>query len=329
MSLLDVRDLAITFHMPTGPVRAVDRLSFSIAAGEALGIVGESGAGKSQTALALLGLQPPGATVQGSIQFDGQELVGLRERTFNRLRGHRIAMIFQDPMTSLNPYLRVGDQVGEVLRRHRGMSKAQARAECERLFDAVKIPAAAQRVDSYPHELSGGQRQRVMIAIALAGEPELLLADEPTTALDMTVQAQVVGLLEELRHSLGIALLLITHDLGLVGELCDRVLVMYAGREVESGPTPSVLRFPAHPYTRGLLDARPRLDSPTVVPLQALPGAPPALDRLPPGCAFAPRCAFAHDVCVREVPRPAPAGPGRTVACVRAGPELARRLGPR
>ncbi|HKY90347.1 MAG TPA: ATP-binding cassette domain-containing protein, partial [Nevskiaceae bacterium] len=248
MSLLEVRDLDIRFRTPGGTVRAVDGLSFTLDAGQTLGLVGESGAGKSQTALALLGLTAPNAIVGGSIRFDGQELVGLRERELNRLRGRRIAMIFQDPMTSLNPYLRVGDQVGEVLRRHRGMSGSEASRESERLLDAVKIPAAAERVRSYPHELSGGQRQRVMIAMALAGEPQLLLADEPTTALDMTVQAQVVTLLEELRRTLGIAMLLITHDFGLVGELCDRVLVMYAGREVEAGPTASVLRFPAHPY---------------------------------------------------------------------------------
>jgi peptide/nickel transport system ATP-binding protein len=309
MSLLEVRDLAISFRMPGSTVRAVDGLSFTLEPGQALGIVGESGAGKSQTALALLGLTAPNATVTGSIRFDGQELVGLSERAFNELRGNRIAMVVQDPMTSLNPYMRVGDQIGEVLRRHRGMSKAEALAESERLLDAVKIPAAAERVRSYPHELSGGQRQRVMIAMALACRPDILIADEPTTALDVTVQAQIFDLLRDLQREKGTAILLITHDMGAVAEMADRVMVMYAGRVIEQGTTAQVLGRPGHPYTQGLIDCLPELGSSKVaatdgdrIELAEITGVVPSIWELGSGCAFRERCPHAMPRCAQEVP---------------------------
>ncbi|MGQ0622284.1 MAG: ABC transporter ATP-binding protein [Panacagrimonas sp.] len=321
MNLLEVRGLRVSYETREGPLRAIDGLNLSLAAGEALGIVGESGAGKSQTALALLGLLARNARIEGSIRFENRELLGLRESELARIRGNRIAMVFQDPMTSLNPYLRVGTQIGEVLIRHRGMSRRAAHAESLRLLDAVHIPDAARRLGSYPHELSGGQRQRVMIATALACRPALLLADEPTTALDVTVQAQILRLFRELRRDYQVAIILITHDLGVVAEVCERTLVMYAGRAVESGPTDALLRHPAHPYSRALLDARPRLDGPIQQRLRALPGQPPDLVRLPPGCSFAPRCAFAEPACEQTRPTMRPLGLGRGVACHRAGPE--------
>jgi oligopeptide transport system ATP-binding protein len=295
----------------------VDHLSFALAAGDALGIVGESGAGKSQTALALLGLLARNASVTGSIRFEGQELLGLRSSQLSKLRGNRITMVFQDPMTSLNPYLRVETQIGEVLERHRGLSRSQARAESQRLLEAVHIADAPNRLRAYPHELSGGQRQRVMIAIALACRPALLLADEPTTALDVTVQAQILSLFAELRREFGVAMILITHDFGVVTEVCDHTLVMYAGRAVESGATRTLLQAPAHPYTRALLEARPRIDTRITERLLALPGQPPDLLRLPPGCAFAPRCPIAIEACTRAVPPLEAIETGRLAACIR------------
>ena len=323
MSLLEVQDLAVSFATRDGLVRAVDGLSFSLGAGEALGIVGESGAGKSQTALAILGLLANNAKVAGAIRFEERDLLKLRESELSRVRGNRIAMVFQDPMTSLNPYLRIGQQIGEVLVRHRGASQQAATSEALRLLDAVHMPDSAQRLRSYPHELSGGQRQRVMIAMALACRPALLLADEPTTALDVTVQAQILRLFADLRRDFGVAIILITHDLGVVGEVCERTLVMYAGRAVESGATRALLRAPAHPYTRALIDARPRLDQPIPARLRALPGQPPDLTALPAGCTFAPRCAFVEARCGEETPRVRDLDEGRTVACHRAGIVLA------
>jgi oligopeptide transport system ATP-binding protein len=315
--LLEVRDLCVTFDTPEGAVPAVDHLSFALAAGDALGIVGESGAGKSQTALALLGLLARNANVSGSIRFEGQELLTLRPSQWSKLRGNRITMVFQDPMTSLNPYLRVETQIGEVLERHRGLSRGQSRAESLRLLEAVHIADAPSRLRAYPHELSGGQRQRVMIAIALACRPALLLADEPTTALDVTVQAQILSLFAELRREFGVAMILITHDFGVVTEVCDHTMVMYAGRAVEAGSTPALLQAPAHPYTRALLEARPRVDTRIAERLLALPGQPPDLLRLPPGCAFAPRCPIAIEACTHSVPPLEAIGGGRLAACIR------------
>lgn len=318
MSLLDVRNLSVRFKTPEGIVQAVEGLSFALAAGGTLGIVGESGAGKSQTAMAVLGLLARNAQVSGSIRFDDRDLLTLPESQLSKLRGNRIAMVFQDPMTSLNPYLRVEVQIGEVLERHRGLSRSAARAESLRLMQAVHIPDAALRLRSYPHELSGGQRQRVMIAIALACQPALLLADEPTTALDVTVQAQILRLFAELKKDFGVAMILITHDLGVVAEVCEHTMVMYAGRAVESGATQTLLSAPAHPYTRALLEARPRIDTPLTDRLLALPGQPPNLLQLPPGCAFAPRCPIAIDVCTQSVPALRSVETGRLAACIRA-----------
>ena len=315
--LLEVRDLCVSFDTPDGKVPAVDHLSFAVAAGDALGIVGESGAGKSQSALAVLGLLARNATISGSIKFEGQELLALRPSQWLKLRGNRIAMVFQDPMTCLNPYMRVDRQIGEVLERHRGLSRSQARAESLRLLEAVHIADAPSRLRAYPHELSGGQRQRVMIAIALACRPALLLADEPTTALDVTVQAQILSLFAELRREFGVAMILITHDFGVVTEVCDHTLVMYAGRAVESGATRSLLETPAHPYTRALLEARPRIDTAITERLLALPGQPPDLLRLPQGCAFAPRCPIAIEACTVTNPPFSAVETGRLAACIR------------
>ncbi|TDU28786.1 oligopeptide transport system ATP-binding protein [Panacagrimonas perspica] len=317
MTLLDVRDLSIRFKTPEGVVQAVEGLSFALAQGGTLGIVGESGAGKSQTAMAVLGLLARNAKVSGSIRFEDRDLLKLPESQLSKLRGNRIAMVFQDPMTSLNPYLRVEVQLGEVLERHRGLSRSAARAESLRLMQAVHIPDAAQRLRSYPHELSGGQRQRVMIAIALACQPALLLADEPTTALDVTVQAQILRLFAELKKDFGVAMILITHDLGVVAEVCEHTMVMYAGRAVESGATQTLLNAPAHPYTRALLEARPRIDTPLTDRLLALRGQPPNLLQLPPGCAFAPRCPIAVDVCTQSVPALRSIETAHLAACIR------------
>jgi oligopeptide transport system ATP-binding protein len=277
-------------------------LDFALQAGQTLGIVGESGSGKSQTALALLGLQPRRARLAGSIRFEGQELLGAGEGALNRVRGRRIGLVFQDPMTSLNPYLGIGVQLAEVLERHQGLSRRAALAECARMLDAVRIADPQARLRQYPHELSGGMRQRVLIAGALLCRPALLVADEPTTALDVTVQAEILALLRELQAQMGMALLLISHDLDVVAEVCERLLVMYAGRAVESGPAAPLLAAPRHPYTRGLLASRPRLDTPRGAPLRPIMGQPPDPARLPAGCAFRPRCAEAVAACAAQVP---------------------------
>ncbi len=319
MALLEIDALRVV-HPGRGkartPVTVLDGVSLSVAAGESLGLVGESGSGKSQTALAILGLLPASAEVSGSIRFDGQALLGMGRRQLDRLRGNRIAMIFQDPMTSLNPVLSIGLQLAEVLEVHRGASRAAAWAEAARMLDAVRIPDARQRLAQYPHELSGGQRQRVMIAMALLCRPQLLIADEPTTALDVTVQAQVLSLLDELRTELGLALLLITHDLGVVAGHCDRMAVMYAGRIVEAGTTTALLARPAHPYTAALLTSRPTLTGPRPLRLPAIPGQPPDPACRPPGCAFAPRCGLALPACAEQPPLRSLAD-GRAGACIR------------
>jgi peptide/nickel transport system ATP-binding protein len=322
MALLAVDNLQTHFFTRRGVLKAVDGVSFSLGAGEVLAIVGESGCGKSVTAFSILGLvpDPPGRIVGGSIRFDGQELVGLPPKAMRDLRGDRIGMIFQEPMTSLNPALTVGDQISEVLVQHRGMTKRQALERAKELLDLVHVPDPTRRVDEYPHRLSGGMRQRVMIAMAIACEPKLLIADEPTTALDVTVQAQVLELLLAIRDRFGMSILLITHDLGVVAETADRVAVMYAGRKIEEASAADLFAAPQHPYTRGLLAASPEIEHGDDVTgfrrarLNEIPGMVPALDAMPPGCRFAPRCPEVMPVCDTAPPALLPCG-GSLVAC--------------
>ncbi|AUX72849.1 ABC transporter ATP-binding protein [Erwinia pyrifoliae] len=319
--LLDVKDLRVTFSTPDGDVTAVNDLNFSLHAGETLGIVGESGSGKSQTAFALMGLLASNGRIGGSARFHGAEILNLPEKQLNKLRAEQIAMIFQDPMTSLNPYMRVGEQLMEVLQLHKGLKGAQAFEESVRMLDAVKMPEARKRMNMFPHEFSGGMRQRVMIAMALLCKPKLLIADEPTTALDVTVQAQIMTLLNELKREFNTAIIMITHDLGVVAGICDRVLVMYAGRTMEYGDARHVFYQPTHPYSIGLLDAVPRLDAPAGESLITIPGNPPNLLRLPGGCPFQPRCPHAMEVCTTTPPLEAFA-PGRLRACFKPVEEL-------
>ncbi|MEU0528153.1 ABC transporter ATP-binding protein [Streptomyces niveus] len=301
--LLEVRDLQVEFHTRDGVVKAVNGVSYSVDAGETLAVLGESGSGKSVTAQAIMGIldMPPGRITGGEVLFKGQDLLKLKEDRRRKTRGADMAMIFQDALSSLNPVLSVGAQLGEMFIVHRGMSRKEARAKSVELMDRVRIPAAKDRVNDYPHQFSGGMRQRIMIAMAMALEPSLIIADEPTTALDVTVQAQVMELLGELRRELDMGLILITHDLGVVADVADRIAVMYAGRIVESAPVHDIYKAPAHPYTRGLLDSIPRLDQ-KGRDLYAIKGLPPNLQRIPAGCAFNPRCPRARDICRTDVP---------------------------
>ncbi|MEY4679517.1 MAG: ABC transporter ATP-binding protein [Alphaproteobacteria bacterium] len=310
--LLSVRDLSVAFGRNT----VVEGVSFDLAPGEILGVVGESGSGKSVTALSIMRLIPAPGRVTGRIDFAGQDLMALPEARMREIRGRDIAMIFQEPMTSLNPVFTCGDQVMEALVHHRGLDRAGARAEALKLLKLVEIPSAERRLDDYPHQLSGGMRQRVMIAMALACRPKLLLADEPTTALDATIQAQILDLLRGLQRELGMAVVLITHDLGVVSEVAHRVLVMYAGRVVETSPAAEVFERPLHPYTEGLLASIPRLEGP-IERLDAIPGQVPAPDAMPAGCRFAPRCRYAEPACAASPPPLAPRGEGRAAACIR------------
>ena len=314
MALLEVRDLLVSFETPDGTVNAVNGVDLSVEAGRALAVVGESGSGKSQIMLAVMGLLARNGTAAGSVTFDGTELLGLDEAAFNRIRAREIAMVFQDPMTTLNPYMRISDQMIESLTLHRGMGRREALDEAVRLLDAMEVPDARARIRMYPHEFSGGMRQRVLIAMALLCRPRLLIADEPTTALDVTVQSQIVRLLAELRSDLGTAILLVTHDVGVVAGSCDEMVVLYGGRVMESGPVESVFAAPFHPYTRGLLDAVPRMDRDDGR-LPAIPGDPLSATLLPAGCPFAPRCPRAGDRCRGERPEAAPLAPGRLAAC--------------
>ena len=326
-ALLEVRDLCTQFSTLDGVVRAVDGVSFDVARGETLGIVGESGCGKSVTALSILRLIPPetGRIASGSIHFEGKDLATLAEPEMKRLRGHRISMIFQEPMTSLNPVLTIGTQIAENVVRHLDVSWKAARDRAREMLDLVRISDGKRRLDEYPHQLSGGMRQRVMIAMALSCDPQALIADEPTTALDVTIQAQILDLMLELKARTGTAIVLITHDLGVVAETAERVVVMYAGRKVEEAPVNALFERPLHPYTRGLMAAIPRLDVDAESGgrrprLQEIPGLVPRLTQPIVGCAFASRCSLATEHCRTEAPPIVDAGGGHTVACWEARP---------
>ena len=316
-TVLEVRDLRTHFHTDDGVVKAVDGVSLTVGRGETLGIVGESGSGKSVACLSALRLvpTPPAVHPTGAIYFGGRDLLALPERELQQLRGNRLAMIFQDPLTALNPYLTVARQLTEVLEVHQGAKQAAARQAAIEMLARVGIPDAVRRIDQYPHQFSGGMRQRVMIAMALLCGPELLFADEPTTALDVTIQAQILGLMKELQSTLGTAVVLITHDLGVVAGTTDRVAVMYAGRIVEEGTTAEVFANPLHPYTRGLLASMPRIDTPLQNRLEAIAGLPPDLGHLPGGCPFHPRCSLASDRCRRDYPEPVVASPTHRAVC--------------
>ncbi|MBB4062861.1 ABC transporter ATP-binding protein [Gellertiella hungarica] len=313
-AVLEIRNLTTSFGPQERPLVAVDGLSLSLKAGEIHGLVGESGSGKSITLRSILGLIQPRGRVGGEILWKGRNLAALSERELGAIRGKEIAMIFQEPMTSLNPLLPVGLQITENLAAHTGLARAEREREAVALLDRVGIPGARARLADFPHEFSGGMRQRVMIAIALASRPQLLLADEPTTALDVTIQDQILRLLQSLAAEFGMSVILVTHDMGVVAACCDRVSVMYGGRLCESGPTADVIAAPRHPYTRGLLHSIPRGVAPRT-PLYSIPGVPPGLGERPPGCAFAPRCPNALDVCRDEKPVPSVSAGGRGLAC--------------
>lgn len=304
-TILKVSDLSVKFETGDGYVKAVNNLNFALEKGEVLGIVGESGSGKSQTVLSLMGLLADNGEATGSVLYRGQEILNMPKKELNQIRGEKISMIFQDPMTSLNPYVSIAKQMAEVLILHKGMSFADARLESIKMLDAVQIPDASKRVDMFPHEFSGGMRQRVMIAMALLCKPDLLIADEPTTALDVTVQAQILDLMKDLKDDLGAAIIMITHDLGVVAGICDDVLVMYGGQVMEHAPLEEIFYRPQHPYTEGLLKSIPRLDEGEDVAghrLPTIPGNPPNLLYLPEGCPFYKRCGYRLDECETERP---------------------------
>jgi oligopeptide transport system ATP-binding protein len=316
-ALLQVKDLKTQFFTQDGVVNAVNGVSFDHYEEETLGIVGESGSGKSVTALSLMGLipQPPGKITNGEVLFKGRDLVGLPENEMRKIRGKEIAMIFQDPMTSLNPVLTISRQIGEALQLHMDMDKAAARKRTIELLKLVGIPSAADRIDDYPHQFSGGMRQRVMIAMALSCNPKLLIADEPTTALDVTIQAQILDLIKRLKREFGTAVMMITHDLGVVAGMCDRVQVMYAGHLVEQASVEQLYADPRHPYTLGLIRSVPRLDEARKERLEPIPGLPPDLVNVPPGCPFYPRCSFHMPVCLEQRPLLRPVDGAHTAAC--------------
>jgi peptide/nickel transport system ATP-binding protein len=325
--LLEVSDLSVRFDTDDGSVQAVDRLGYTLAPGEVLGLVGESGCGKSVSALSLLGLLPQTATVTGKASFEGTDLLDVPQRQLRRIRGKEISFVFQEPMTSLNPVFTVGKQISEVLRRHLDLAPRQARRRTVELLKLVRIPAAERRVVEYPHQLSGGMRQRVMIAMALACDPKILIADEPTTALDVTIQAGILDLMRDVRERLGTAIVLITHNLGVVADIADRVVVMYAGRKAEEAPVRELFANPQHPYTIGLLNAIPRLGEEGGngrVRLQEIPGRVPSLSEPLDHCAFADRCPRADDLTRAHVPELERVGPEHLVACFHPGGEWRR-----
>jgi peptide/nickel transport system ATP-binding protein len=327
MPLIEVDNLGVRLNTSRGPAQAVRGVSFSLKRGETLGLVGESGCGKSVTALSLMGLLPDSAVVTGSIRLDGSELVGLSDADYCKLRGNRISMIFQEPMTALNPMHTIGHQVAEPLRRHEKYSAAQARKEAIALLDRVGLPDPARRIDAYPHQFSGGQRQRVTIAMALACEPDLLIADEPTTALDVTIQGQILDLIADLVEERGMSMILISHDLGVIAENVQRMMVMYGGTVVESGPTDEVFRRMGHPYTQGLFRARPRLGARKGTRLKTISGTVPELADLPAGCTFGERCPLVEDKCRAALPPMVEVGAGHSVRCVRTDVSMAANVG--
>jgi peptide/nickel transport system ATP-binding protein len=312
--LAEICDLRVQFVSREATVRAVDGVSFSVQSGEVLCILGESGSGKSVTLRALMRLLPPQAQIQGSVRVAGEDVLSMPARQLRDLRGGLVAMIFQEPMTALDPVYTIAQQIGETLRRHTGIGRSAARSRARELLELVRVPSAERRLDAYPHELSGGLRQRAMIAMALSCNPRLLLADEPTTALDATVQVQVLILLRRLQRELGMGMIFVTHDLGVAAEIADNIAVMYAGRIVESGPVAQVLRAPAHPYTAGLLASTVH-GQPRERDIDAIPGSPPDMRRLLPGCSFAPRCPRRMPACRQAVPEPRYPVPGRMAAC--------------
>jgi oligopeptide/dipeptide ABC transporter ATP-binding protein len=319
--VLEVRGLRAYLHTRWGIVRAVDGVSFSLRAGETLGLVGESGCGKTMTGLSLVRLlpEPAGRIVEGQVLLDGEDLVTKSESEMRRVRGRRVSMILQDPQTSLNPVFTIGDQILEALRLHRTDGGGSLTSRAEEALRRVKVAAPEQRMRAYPHQMSGGMKQRVVGAIAVAGEPSVLIADEPTTALDVTIQLQYLALLKEIQARTGLAMLFITHDFGIVARMCDRVAVMYAGRIVEMGPTRALFRAPRHPYTEALMASVPRMEG-TVARLPSIEGQPPPLHNLPSGCRFADRCAYVDDRCRREYPPTMPVGPAHEAACWRIEP---------
>jgi peptide/nickel transport system ATP-binding protein len=318
-ALLEVSDLSVRFETDEGTVHAVDRMAFTLAEGEVLGLVGESGCGKSVTAMSMLRLLPPTAVVSGTVLYRGDDLLRGKPSRLRRVRGREIAFVFQEPMTSLNPVFRVGHQIGEVLRAQLDLSRSAARRRTIELLDLVHIPAPERRADEYPHQLSGGMRQRVMIAMALACDPKILIADEPTTALDVTIQAGILDLLRELRQRLGTAIVLITHNLGVVADIADRVIVMYAGRKAEEAPVRELFAHPQHPYTIGLLGAIPRPGAAHGGRLQEIPGRVPSLAQLPAHCAFADRCPRADELTRSQEPPLQEVSRGHFVACFHPG----------
>jgi peptide/nickel transport system ATP-binding protein len=324
--LIEVENLRVRLNTSRGPADAVRGVSFSLMRGETLGLIGESGCGKSVTAMSLMGLLPDSAVISGSIRLDGCELVGLPEADYCQLRGNRISMIFQEPMTALNPMHTIGRQVAEPLRRHKGLTASQARREAIALLDRVGLPDAAKRVEAYPHQFSGGQRQRVTIAMALACQPDLLIADEPTTALDGTIQGQILDLIADLVAERGMSMILISHDLGVIAENVQRMMVMYGGTVVESGATDTVFAEMGHPYSQGLFRARPRLGARKGSRLQTIEGTVPELADLPAGCAFADRCGIAEERCRNTFPPPIMVRTGHSVRCLRTDVSMTNRI---